>query len=143
MRKQVKRAGSVDLYNTSYDNFAARVFGEVRARTYGEDLGQSSWMTADELRQFIRWLKLKSSFHVLEVGSGSGGPALYVARTVGCRITGLDINEYGVRNANDLAGRQRLDGLARFKRADASRSLPFARNSFDAILSNDAMCHIP
>src|SRR5205823_5067716 len=143
MRKQVKRAGSVDLYNTSYDNFAARVFGKVRARTYGEDLGQSSWMTADELRQFIRWLKLTSSSHVLEVGSGSGGPALFVARTVGCRITGLDINEYGIKNANDLARRQKLDRLAHFQKADASRSLAFAGNRFDAILSNDAMCHIP
>jgi len=55
MRKQVKRAGSVDLYNTSYDNFAARVLGEVRAITYGEDRGQSSWMTTDELSEFIRW----------------------------------------------------------------------------------------
>src|SRR5438445_6097967 len=143
MRKQVKRAGSVDLYNTSYDNFAARVFGEVRARTYGEDLGQSSWMTADELRQFIRWLKLKSSFHVLEVGSGSGGPALFVARTVGCRITGLDINEYGIKNANDLTRRRKLAALAHFQWADASRRLPFAENTFDAVLSNDAMCHVP
>jgi cyclopropane fatty-acyl-phospholipid synthase-like methyltransferase len=143
MKKQAKRAGSVDLYNTAYDNFAARVLGEVRAHTYGEDLGQSSWMTADELRQFIRWLKLKSSSHVLEVGSGSGGPALYVASTVGCRITGLDINAHGIRNANQLARRQQLETRARFQLADASRALPFAANTFDAILSNDALCHVP
>ena len=134
---------SVDLYNTSYDNFSVRVQGEVRAETYGQDLGQSSWMTADELRQFIRRLKLKPSCHVLEVGSGSGGPALFVARTVGCRITGLDINEYGIKNANDLARRPKLDARAHFQKADASRRLPFAANSFDAILSNDAMCHVP
>ena len=134
---------SLDLYNTSYDNFSARVQAAVRAETYGQDLGQSSWMTADELRQFIRRLRLKPSSHVLEVGSGSGGPALFVARTVGCRITGLDINEYGVKNANDLARRQKLEALARFQKADASCPLPFAENSFDAILSNDAMCHVP
>ena len=134
---------SVDLYNMSYDNFSARVHAEVRAETYGQDLGQSSWMVADELLQFIRWLKLKRSSHVLEVGSGSRGPALFVARTVGCRITGLDINAYGIKNANDLARRHKLDGLAHFQKADASRSLPFAGNCFDAILSNDAMCHVP
>jgi SAM-dependent methyltransferase len=134
---------SVDLYNTSYDNFSARVQAEVRAETYGQDLGQSSWMTADELRQFIRWLKLNPSSRVLEVGSGSGGPALFVARTVGCRITGLDINEYGIKNANELARRQKLDSLAHFQRADAGRRLPLAANSFDAVLSNDAMCHVP
>src|SRR5438552_1149734 len=134
---------SVDLYNTSYDNFSARVQAEVRAETYGEDLGQSSWMTADELRQFIRQLKLKPSSHLLEVGSGSGGPAVFVARTVGCRITGLDINEYGIKNANDLARRHQLGAPAHFQRADASRRLPFAPNYFDAVLSNDAMCHVP
>jgi len=133
---------SVDLYNTSYDNFSARVQAEVRAETYGEDLGQSSWMTADELRQFIRQLKLKPSSHLLEVGSGSGGPAVFVARTVGCRITGLDINEYGIKNANDLARRHQLGALAHFQRANASRRLPFAANYFDAVLSNDAMCHV-
>src|SRR2546427_130339 len=110
---------SVDLYNTSYDNYSARVQVEVRAETYGQDLGQSSWMTADELQQFIRGLKLKPTSRVLEVGSGSGGPAVFVARTVGCRITGLDINEYGIKNANDLARRQKLDSQAHFQRADA------------------------
>src|SRR2546422_9921236 len=108
---------SVDLYNTSYDNFSARVQADVRAETYGQDLGQSSWMTADELRQFIRRLKLKPSSHVLEVGSGSGGPALFVARTMGCRITGLDINEYGIRNSNQLARRQQLETRAQIGRA--------------------------
>src|SRR6266581_9620420 len=104
---------SIDLYNSAYDNFSARVQAAVRAETYGQDLGQSSWMTADELTQFIRRLKLKPSSRVLEVGSGSGGPALFVARTVGCRITGLDINAYGIKNANQLARRQQLETRAR------------------------------
>src|ERR1051326_5223938 len=104
-------SAAVDLYNTSYDNFSARVQAQVRAETYGNDLGQSSWMTADELRRFIRRLKLKPASHVLEVGGGSAGPALFVARSVGCRITGLDINEHGIKNANALACRQKLDAL--------------------------------
>ena len=100
-------------------------------------------MTADELRKFIRWLQLGPSSHVLEVGSGSGGPALFVARTAGCCITGLDINEYGVKNGNDLARRQNFDALAHFQVVDAAQSLPYAGNAFDAVLSNDAMCHVP
>ena len=143
MRNQPQRRAPVDLYDTSYGNFSAAVQAEVRVATYGEDLGQSSWMTADELRLFIRWLKPRPSSHVLEVGSGSGGPALFVARSVGCRITGLDINEAGVRNANALSGRQKLDALAQFQVADAAQPLPFAADTFDAVLSNDAMCHVP
>src|SRR5215470_16122201 len=134
---------SVDLYNTSYDNFSVEAQKKVRAETYGEDIGQSSWMTADELRYFISLLELNPSSHVLEVGSGSGGPALFLAETAGCRITGLDINEFGVRNANALAKERRLDDRARFQQADVSERLPFDNDAFDAIISNDAMCHVP
>ncbi|HVF26940.1 MAG TPA: hypothetical protein VM943_01790 [Pyrinomonadaceae bacterium] len=69
-------SSSVDLYNNFYDNFSARVQEQVRAETYGEDVGQSSWMTAEELDRFIELLQLQSSSNLLEIGSGSGGPAL-------------------------------------------------------------------
>src|SRR5262245_6391462 len=131
---------AVDLYNLSYDKFTTQVMAEVRASTYGEDLGQSSWMSADELRQFISYLELKPSFHVLEVGSGSGGAALFVANSIGCRVTGIDCNEHGIRNANELARKSNVGRLAHFQVADASQLLPFEDNLFEAILSNDAMC---
>ncbi len=136
-------SSSINPYNTAYDNFSAKVRKAVRAETYGEDLGQTSWMTADELRDFIRLLGLSPSSNVLEVGSGSGGPALFVAATVGCRITGIDVNEFGIKNSNELAQQQNLESLASFQLADASQPLPFSEDSFDAIISNDAMCHVP
>lgn len=136
-------SSSVNPYSTAYDNFSAKVRKAVRAETYGEDIGQTSWMTADELREFIRLLELCSSSNVLEVGSGSGGPALFVAATVGCRITGIDVNESGIKNSNELAQQQNLESLASFHLADASQPLPFSEDSFDSIISNDAMCHVP
>lgn len=132
----------VDLYNTSYEQFSADVHQAVRAATYGEDLGQSSWMTADELRHFIELLRLDASSSVLEIGSGSGGPAVFLAETVGCRVFGFDVNEFGVNTANSLARARKLDQRVRFEVADASQPLPFELNTFDAVLSNDAMCHI-
>ncbi|MEN3333529.1 MAG: hypothetical protein V7641_2894 [Blastocatellia bacterium] len=133
----------VDLYNTSYDKFSANVQQAIRAETYGEDIGQSSWMTAAELRQFITLLALKPSDHVLEVGSGSGGPALFLAETAKCRVLGLDINEFGVRNANELARSRNLHAAVQFQMVDASQPLPFEQHTFNAIISNDAMCHLP
>jgi len=87
-------AAPVDLYGNSYDRFSADVQRAVRAETYGEDIGQSGWMTADELRRFIVFLDLKQTDDVLEIGSGSGGPALFLAETVNCRLVGLDMNEF-------------------------------------------------
>jgi SAM-dependent methyltransferase len=79
---------------------------------------------------------------VLEVGSGSGGPAVYLARERGCRVVGVDINEHGVRNANRLAAAGEVADRVQFHTVDAGRSLPFPDGSFDVVISNDAMCHI-
>src|SRR6185295_1245666 len=83
----------VDLYNSTYGNFKERVLAAIRRETYGEDIGQNSWITAEEYDSFYGWLELAPQPHVLEVASGSGGPALYLARQHGCRITGVDIND--------------------------------------------------
>jgi SAM-dependent methyltransferase len=134
---------SADLYNTSYANFESPVLARIRAQTYGEDLGQTGWMTAPELRRFARLLKITSESRVLEVGCGSGGSALFLARTIRCSLTGIDINVSGIRNANRLVSKNGLGARIKFQKADGSRKLPFANNSFDAVISNDVMCHIP
>ena len=136
-------AAKVDLYNTYYDKFAEEAQRAVRLETYGEDIGQSSWMTADELRHFIKLLEIDNRSKVLEVGSGSGGPALFIAAETGCRIVGVDVNEFGVRNANGLAASRGLSDLAEFRSIDAGRPLPLGAGSFDVVFSNDVMCHIP
>ena len=94
---------SVDLYGTAYGNFAAQALEQVRHETYGEDFGQSSWVTGDEYRRFFRSLGLTAADHVLDVGSGSGGPALFLTRVIGCRVTGVDVNEAGIRTGLALA----------------------------------------
>ena len=140
--KEIKTVAPVDLYDNSYDRFSADVQHAVRIETYGEDIGQSGWMTADELRRYIAFLDLKRRDEVLEIGSGSGGPALFLAETVGCRVTGLDINEFGIKNSVELARQRGLESKAEFRLADASQPLPFEADAFDAIVCNDAICHI-
>ena len=98
-----------DLYDTSYDHYAAEVQREVRRETYGEDIGQTGWMTTEEFGRFLQLLVLDADSNVLEVGSGAGGCALFTAKQTGCRVTGIDINEYGIRNANALARQQSLE----------------------------------
>ena len=76
------------------------------------------------------------------MGSGSGGPAVYLAVERGCKVTGVDINEHGIRNARTLAQSRGVADRARFEVVDARGELPFPAGRFDAIVSNDAMCHI-
>jgi len=134
---------NVDLYNTSYGNYALTVYGEIRVETYGEDFGQTSWVTTAESREIPTLLKLSNESSVLEIGCGSGGYAVHLAKSLGCRILGLDINAEGVRNANVLAEQAKVGATARFQQFDVSQPLPAKDGTFDAIYSNDVLCHVP
>ena len=41
-------ANAINLYDNVYGDFASSAEQAVRQETYGEDLGQSSWLTARE-----------------------------------------------------------------------------------------------
>ena len=138
----MKRDNPVDLYNNVYSSFGSDAEAAVRRQTYGEDIGQSSWMTASEWLGFADLLGVTDASEVLEVGSGSGGPAIYLALKRECRITGVDINEHGVRNAIALATDRGVIDRVDFRVLNAGATLPFPTEAFDAIVSNDTMCHI-
>jgi ubiquinone/menaquinone biosynthesis C-methylase UbiE len=135
--------GSVDLYDTAYAKGAQHAYQEVRRATYDVDLGQTGWMTAAELDSFAEYLELASGSHTLEVGCGAGGCAVHLASTTGASITGIDVNESGVRAADTLSTAAGLAGCLAFVRADAGKPLPFRDCSFTSLFSNDAVCHIP
>jgi len=130
----------VDLYNSTYGNFEEQVLAEVRRETYREDIGQNSWITTDEYDTFYSWLNLATKDHVLEIASGSGGPALYLAKKFNCRITGLDINEEGIKTANQHALDAKITD-AKFEIANADQRVPFDDKTFDAVMCIDSMNH--
>lgn len=133
----------VDLYDSAYGNYGAEVYRQIRVETYGEDLGQTSWVTTEESSEIPRMLGITAASKVLEIGSGSGRYALQVASATGCRVLGVDINEPGIRTANALAAEQKLAERVRFEKCDASQPLQFSDATFNAIFSNDVLCHIP
>jgi cyclopropane fatty-acyl-phospholipid synthase-like methyltransferase len=131
---------TIDLYNSTYANFTGDVLAQVRRETYGEDIGQNSWLTAEECDSFYAWLAPAAPAHLLDVASGSGGPALYLARKHGCRVTGIDVNEEALNTARQAAKAAALLH-AEFELTDASQRLPFDAGRFDAIMCIDAMNH--
>src|SRR5262249_1926138 len=133
---------NVDLYNSSYGNYALTAYGEIRLETYGEDYGQTSWVTTAESHEIPELLKLSNKSSVLEIGCGSGGYAVHLAKILGCRILGLDINAEGVRTANILAEEGKVEASARFQQFDVSQPLRGKNDSFDAVYSNDVLCHV-
>lgn len=132
----------VDYYNTTYASFSDQVLATVRRETFNQDIGQNSWLTADEFRSFGEWLGLGGNRQVLEVACGSGGPDLFLARTFDCRVIGVDNNPNGIATANQLAHAAKMTERVRFQVADANDRLPFDDESFDAIICIDAINHL-
>ena len=136
----------VDLFDSTYGHFTQDVLAAIRRETFGEDIGQNSWLTVEEFDRFISWLRLRPEQHVLEVASGSGGPALYLADHASCHVTGIDSNEIGIAEATRAACRWRQSHHSQrvtFRVADATEPLPFANDTFDALVCIDSMNHFP
>jgi SAM-dependent methyltransferase len=136
-------AETVDLFDNTYRHFTEPVLDQVRKETFGVDIGQNSWVTADEYERFVSRLGITAGEHVLEVASGSGGPALHLARLTGCVVTGIDANASGVATAAQMAALSGQARQVRFAIADATAPLPFRPNSFDGLLTIDSMNHFP
>jgi SAM-dependent methyltransferase len=70
---------------------------------------------------------------VLDVGSGVGGPARFLAATCGCQVTGVDLSERFVDAARYLTERTGQSGQVSFETASALE-LPFDAGRFDVVL---------
>jgi ubiquinone/menaquinone biosynthesis C-methylase UbiE len=79
--------------------------------------------------------------HLLDVGSGLGGPARWLARRFGCRVTGIDLTPEFCAAARELTRRLRLDEQVHFEVGNAL-ALPFADASFDGAYSMNVAMNI-
>ena len=78
---------------------------------------------------------------VLDVGSGIGGPARYLAASFGCRVTGIDLSAEYCRIAESLTELAGLGGQVSFRAGDACH-LPFADASFDLVWTQHVVMNI-
>src|SRR5499427_3823917 len=83
--------------------------------------------------ELARLAGIAADMSVLDVGSGVGGPARFLAKTYGCRVTGVDLSEAFVDAARYLTERTGLSGKVSFQTASALE-LPFDAGRFDVVL---------
>lgn len=79
-------------------------------------------------------MNLGSTSHVLDIGSGLGGPARTLAETYGCRVTGVDLTPAFCDAAVTLSGWVGLGDRVAFRQGDAT-NLPFNEGEFDAAMT--------
>jgi ubiquinone/menaquinone biosynthesis C-methylase UbiE len=97
--------------------------------------------TANLASLLITFNNLKPTSHVLDVGSGIGGPSRYLASKFGCRVTGLDLVQEYCHVADSLAKRVKLDNLLTYRQGDATQ-MPFEDAIFDVVWTQHASMNI-
>ena len=91
--------------------------------------------------ELARMLAPKPGETLLDVGSGLGGPARYLAKVCGCRVTGVDLTAEFVATANELARRAGLSDQVEFRQGSAL-DLPLADGSVDLAWSQNVAMNI-
>jgi SAM-dependent methyltransferase len=79
--------------------------------------------------------------HVIDIGSGLGGPSRYLAATYGCRVSGVDLTPEFVETATALTSRVGLTDRVDF-RVGSALDLPFKDASFDCAWSQNVAMNI-
>jgi SAM-dependent methyltransferase len=115
---------------------ALMVFGPEDHQLTPEQLGALDQFHTRGLAATAELAKLAgitADMSVLDVGSGVGGPARFLAATYGCQIVGVDLSDPFVDAARYLTGRTGQSGQVSFQSASALE-LPFDDGRFDAVL---------
>jgi ubiquinone/menaquinone biosynthesis C-methylase UbiE len=92
-------------------------------------------------QELLRLCHVTEAHSVLDVGCGIGvGPA-YIAKTYGCRATGVDLSEPMIRWAGRRARQERVDALVTLRTADVL-DLPFPDSSFDVVVCESVLAFV-
>ncbi|MBN8925640.1 MAG: methyltransferase domain-containing protein [Rhodospirillales bacterium] len=123
---------------------ALRAAGKDMARLSIEDLAPIDEFHSRRRRateELAAWLAPTPGMQVVDIGSGLGGPARYLAQTFGCTVTGVDLTPDFVATATGLTEAVGLQDRVRFQVGSAV-SLPFPDASFDAAWSQNVAMNI-
>lgn len=133
-----------DYYNSrDADGFYSSVWG-------GEDIHIGIYRSVDEPifdasrrtveRMASRLGSLDAGSRVLDIGSGYGGSARYLAENHGCQVVALNLSEVENERHRELNGERGLDHLIDV--VDGSfEEIPYPDGSFHVVWSQDAILH--
>lgn len=137
-----------DHYST--DDIANRVLAAAR-----DAIGPDAPLTPDALapidhfhggglaatRDLVALLQPRAGERLLDIGSGIGGPARWIAAGFGCHVTGIDLTTAFCRAAEALGEATGMSSQVRIVEGSAL-DLPFEANSFDRAYSQNVVMNI-
>jgi ubiquinone/menaquinone biosynthesis C-methylase UbiE len=125
-----------EIINQTYDEALVRALDLIERNDF---YGIVAWMG---MRFFGDKLGLTPESHLLELGSGIGGPARFFAKAYGCRVTGIDLSEFNHQTAQKRTREAGLDHLVTVLHGNALE-IPYADESFTHVFGCEAWCYFP
>ncbi|MCB9642829.1 MAG: methyltransferase domain-containing protein [Myxococcales bacterium] len=108
-------------------------------KIFGADFTSTGGLAV--VKELCASLELRPGMRVLDVGSGLGGTAFYMAKTYGVEVLGVDLSEQMIEITNDRVKERETQGI-RFVLDDVC-TMPLEEQSFDLVWSRDCFLHIP
>lgn len=132
-----KRRNCEERFRERYSAPMAEAALVVEREVIGANVGANGYTTVEQADMLAQRLELMAGAALLDIGSGRGWPALYLAAKTGCRVVLMDLPEPAAAEAIRRADDQRLSGVS-VTRASATH-LPFRTASFDVITHTDTL----
>ena len=119
-----------------------RVWESVFGDEYPDEAEPFSFTTRSELRRLGQELRVGPEHAFADLGCGTGGPGLWVARATGGALIGIDLSPVALEQARRRAVAFGLSGRSRFQVGDfLATGLP--AESVDGVMSIDALHFAP
>jgi len=139
MARSLEEQELSEHFANEYRRARTPVVLDLERAVCGCDFGGTSWITRDEAQQMGTLLELDEDRYLLEIGGGSGWPALYLAGQSGCQATLTDVPREALSIAAERVVRESLQGKISLAVADGA-CMPFTAGRFEAIGHSDVLC---
>jgi ubiquinone/menaquinone biosynthesis C-methylase UbiE len=84
--------------------------------------------------------KVKSSDVILDAGCGIGGSSIFLAKKIGCNVTGISLSERQINKARELAKQKDVQSKASFEVMNYCATR-FPDESFDIVWGCESICY--
>jgi len=127
------------------DNFYSTVWGgeDIHIGIYNSDTDSIFDASRRTQERMINHLNtIDSGSRIIDLGSGYGGSARYLANRFGCHVVALNVSEVENERARSLNKKSGLYDLIEVVDGNFEE-LPFEDESFDIVWSQDSFLHSP
>ena len=133
-----KRRDCAERFRERYSQRITKASRIVEREVIGANVGANGFTTLRQAGLLAKNLGLSAGHHLLDIGSGRGWPAIYLAKETGCLATLTDLPIPALNSALKRAHTQEVSQRVSIVRASATH-LPFADRSFDAVSHTDTL----